>query len=95
MNSTLDPLACFVECGRGAPLLFAIYSCWLYDAFAQRTAPGWAERLVTLFADDSHLCFEVESMAELQQAQCAIRAMFQLLHESGMQANPSKSIVWF
>ena len=32
-----------------APLLFAIYSCWLYDEMAKRTSQAWADQLVTLF----------------------------------------------
>ena len=74
-----------------APLLFAIYSCWIYDKIEIRTPAGWAETLLTLFADDSHLAFEIESMADLEQAQRTIRTVFQVFKTTGMRINPSKS----
>ena len=74
-----------------APLLFAIYSCWIYDKIEIRTPTGWAEKFLTLFADDSHLAFEIESMADLEQAQRTIRTVFQVFKSTGMRINPSKS----
>ncbi|CAE7352023.1 unnamed protein product [Symbiodinium sp. CCMP2592] len=54
-----------------APLLFAVFSCWLFDQIALTTEPEWAAKLLTLFADDSHLSFEISSMADLESAQRA------------------------
>ena len=74
-----------------APLLFAIFSCWLYDEIVYYTEPGWVESLLTLFADDSHLAFEVEGPDDLARALRAVRAVFKVFREAGMQVNPTKS----
>ena len=73
------------------PLLFAIFSCWLYDEIVCSTAPGWAETLLTLFADDSHLALEVEGPDDLAKMRKAVRAVFKVFREAGMQVNPTKS----
>ncbi|CAE7797071.1 unnamed protein product [Symbiodinium sp. CCMP2592] len=76
-----------------APLLFAVFSCWIYDVITLHTDSCWADRLMTLFADDSHLAFEIETLEDLISAQRIIRTVFKVLKDSGMQLNPSKSRV--
>ena len=75
-----------------APLLYSLYTCWLYDELSRRTDEVWAARLLTLFADDTHVPFEVESVADLGFAVRAIR-VFGLFKETGMVVNAGKSKV--
>ena len=74
-------------------LLYSLYTCWLYDTIASRASADWASRFITLFADDSHISFEVNSLTELGFVVRAIRVVFALFKETGMMVNASKSRV--
>ncbi|CAE7333723.1 unnamed protein product [Symbiodinium microadriaticum] len=76
-----------------APLLYSLYTCWLYDELSRRTDEVWAARLLTLFADDTHVPFEIECAADLGFAVRAIRCVFSLFKETGMVVNAGKSKV--
>ena len=76
-----------------SPLLYSLYTCWLYDTIASRTSAAWPSRFITLFADDSHVSFEVNSLTELRFVVRAIRVVFALFKETGMMVNASKSKV--
>ena len=96
MKLTLHPFPCLKEYDKAAhSLLCSLPStavgCMINWLLVLRTPSGWAERLLTLFADDSHLAFEIETTVDLEQAQRIIRTVFQLFRETGMQVNPTKS----
>ena len=74
-----------------SPCLYAIFSCLLYDVLAARTCPQWAAKAITLFADDSHLAWEVNSVADLQFVKHCIQQTFQVFREHGMSVHPEKS----
>ena len=76
-----------------SPLLYSIYSAWLYDQLVEGTSEEWASRLATLFADDSHIAFEIESQEDLGFALRAVRKLFELFGTTGMCVNPGKSSV--
>ncbi|CAE7946904.1 unnamed protein product [Symbiodinium sp. KB8] len=50
-----------------SPYLFALFTCHLYDEIAQRTNTAWAQAALTLFADDTHLAWDIHS-TEVQMA---------------------------
>ncbi|CAE7308131.1 pol [Symbiodinium sp. CCMP2592] len=76
-----------------SPLLFTIYSCWLFDQFAECTSWEFANAVATLFADDSHAAFKIESLQDVGRALRAIRILFGLFTKTGMQVNSAKSCI--
>ena len=76
-----------------SPLLYSIYSAWLYDQLVDGTNEEWASKLATLFADDSHVAFEIEHQDDLGFVLHAVRRLFELFRRTGMSVNPSKSSV--
>ena len=76
-----------------APLLFAVFSSYYYHLLCQRVLASWASRFVTLFADDSHLAWRIQSISDLQfMNRCVVQA-FKLFQELGMVVNPEKSAI--
>ena len=76
-----------------APLLFAVFSSYFYRLLCQRVPASWAAQFITLFADDSHLSWEVRSVADLQFMHRCVLQVFSLLEELGMRVNPEKSAI--
>ena len=76
-----------------SPLLYSIYSAWLCDQLVEGTNEEWASKLATLFADDSHVAFEIEHQDDLGFVLHAVRRLFELFRRTGMSVNPSKSSV--
>ena len=74
-----------------SPLLFAIFSGWVYDKLVQRTSEAWARLFVSIFADDWLLQFLIRHQADLQKLCQYVRATFEVLTEVGMTVNPTKS----
>ena len=48
-----------------APVLFAIFSCFLADIIGKRTDYTWMQQSLTLYADDTHAAWVVRSGADL------------------------------
>ena len=76
-----------------SPLLFTLFSCWIYDQLAAATSVEWAEKLMTLYADDSHASFHIESLKDLGVALRTIRILFGLFASTGMKVNATKSCI--
>ena len=76
-----------------SPLPYSIYGAWLYDQLVEGADAHWASRMATLFADDSHIAFEIERQEDFGLAMRAVRRLFELFHATGMCVNPSKSMV--
>ena len=76
-----------------SPLLFTLYSCWIYDQLVAATSASWAEKLMTLYADDSHASFQIESLKDLGIALRTIRILFRLFESTGMKVNATKSCI--
>ena len=74
-----------------SPLLFAIFTGWLYDELCLRVGKAWADEFITLYADDSLLQWLIQNTADLEYMCKCIRATFKLLKETGMQVNAAKS----
>ena len=76
---------------QGCALSPVLYS--IYDQLVEGTNEEWASKLATLFADDSHIAFEIESQDDLGFALRAVRKLFELFSTTGMCVNPGKSSV--
>ena len=74
-----------------SPILFAIFTGWIYDLLVARTDEQWAKDFVTIFADDWLLQFLIRSTRDLAKLGPYVRAAFDVLSEVGMTVNPSKS----
>ena len=74
-----------------SPLLFAIFTGWLYDELCSRVGQEWADEFITLYADDSLLQWIINSTADLDHMCRCIRSTFDLLTSTGMQVNAAKS----
>ena len=75
------------------PTLFEIFTAYFTALLKERTDATWAQNFVTLFADDSHLSWEVESTADLAYVLKCMRATYQLFTELGMKVNSNKSAI--
>ena len=74
-----------------SPLLFTVYTCHLYDVLASRTSASWAAQAITMFADDTHISWDIDSTADLRFLVKCIQITFQTFEEFGMRLNPDKS----
>ena len=74
-----------------SPLLFTVYTCHLYDVLASRTSVSWAQKAITMFADDTHISWDICSAADLRFLVASIRTTFQTFADFGMTLNPEKS----
>ena len=74
-----------------SPLLFAIFTGWIYELLEARTDASWARQFITIFADDWLLQFLFRSVRDLARLGPNVRAAFDVLAEVGMSVNPTKS----
>ena len=76
-----------------SPILFAVYTAWIHHQLSQVTTPEWAEKSLTLFADDCHLSWALDDPDALGFVVDCVRKTFQLLRDCGMTINHDKSTV--
>ena len=76
-----------------APVLFAIFSCFLADLIGKRTDYVWMQHSLTLYADDTHASWTVRSESDLLFVERCILAIHATFTEYGMVVNPQKSVV--
>ena len=49
-----------------SPYLYALFTCLLHDEIAECTSREWAARAATLFADDTHLSWDISAESDLR-----------------------------
>ena len=49
-----------------SPYLYAMFTCLLHDEIAECTSREWAARAATLFADDTHLSWDISAESDLR-----------------------------
>ena len=76
-----------------SPLLYAIFTGWVYDIIKDRTNEAWAREFITMYADDTVLQWHVRSVQDLHFMCRSVQHTFQVLREIGMSVNSSKSKV--
>ncbi|CAE7281246.1 unnamed protein product [Symbiodinium sp. CCMP2592] len=74
-----------------SPYLFSLFTCLVYDVLVERTNEQWAKAAITLFADDTHLAWDVYTGNDLRFFMHCTRVTFQVFEEFGMTVNPAKS----
>ena len=78
-----------------APVLFSAFTAYYLHLLEARTSKQWVSPNATLFADDSHLAWDIESVTDLNQTQRTIQITCALFAELGMQVIPEKSTLIF
>ena len=63
----------------------------LYLEIAAGTSVEWASKAATLFADDTHLAWDVSAEADLHFVAHCVQRTFAVLQKYGMKVNPEKS----
>ena len=76
-----------------APVLFAIFSCFLADLIGKRADYAWMQHSLTLYADDTHAAWIARSESDLHFIEHCIQAIHATFTEYGMVVNPQKSVV--
>ena len=76
-----------------SPMLYSLFTAGLLSELSTRTSDTWIQRLVTCFADDTHLAWTIEQPSDLDFVCRSLRATFQLLRECNMVVNSDKSSV--
>ena len=74
-----------------APVLFSAFTAYYLHLLEERTSKQWVLSSATLFADDTHLAWDIESAHDLNQMQRMVQITFALFAELGMKVNPDKS----
>ena len=74
-----------------APLLWAVYSAYITHHIAEELTMSWVSDHLTLYADDTHASWTVESLESLKLALKSIPVIFRIYRAFGMQVNPLKS----
>ena len=74
-----------------SPYLYALFSGLIFDVLAERTSQAWATAAMTLFADDSHLAWDVWRVEDLAFVTRCVQQTFRVFKEFGMTVNPDKS----
>ena len=74
-----------------SPLLYAIFTGWLYDQIKARTNEAWARDFITMYEDDTVLQWHVQTVRDLNFMCACARHTFAVLQEAGMSVNSSKS----
>ena len=74
-----------------SPLLYAIFTGWIYDVIKDRTDANWARDFITMYADDTVLQWQVRSVQDLHFMCRCVQHTFRALREVGMSVNSSKS----
>ena len=75
-----------------APLLYVIFSAYLISKLQARLPADWVQHHLTLYADDSHASFEINSTEDILRSMHIITCIFEVCREHGMMCvNPLKS----
>ena len=76
-----------------APVLFAIFSCYLAEQIGVRTSYSWMKEHLTLYADDTHASWVVKSAEDLHFLENCVLAIHDVFQFYGMMVNPQKSSI--
>ena len=74
-----------------SPYLYALFTCLLHDEIAACTSREWAARAATLFADDTHLSWDIAAESDLRFVMHCVQQTFRVFQKYGMKVNPAKS----
>ena len=76
-----------------APVLFAIFSCYLADKIGSLTSGKWMAERLTLYADDTHASWAIKNRDDLFFMEHCVLVIHEVFSAHGMLVNPQKSSV--
>ena len=76
-----------------APTLFAAFMVYFSHLLASRTSSAWVEKFPTMFADDTHSDWLIDSVDSMHEMAKFVRETYTLFQELGMKVNPTKSVL--
>ena len=74
-----------------APLIWALYSVYLIHQLELRLHSTWPREALTLYADDTHCAWELNSLADLKFFIRSTVLLLSVYQQFGMKINPEKS----
>ena len=74
-----------------APLLWVIFSVYIRHHIGLATDYAWMMQCLTLYADDTHACWQVRCKADLCFMADCVRKIYHVYETFGMKLNPQKS----
>ncbi|CAE7475779.1 unnamed protein product [Symbiodinium sp. CCMP2456] len=75
----------------GSPVLWSAFTALLCKAIDLRMRQSWCSDHATLYADDSHLRWTFQTVAQFEQAICELNWTFAVFRRLGMQVNREKT----
>ena len=87
-----------VNAGRGvrqgcclSPIVWSVFTGLLYQEFEAIGGLHSPTKMLSMFADDKHICWELTSPTDLHDALQSLGKLLQLLRKFGLQVNANKS----
>ena len=74
-----------------APALYSLFTALFWQQLSACTSIEWATRCITMFADDKHMYWTIESVEDLNFVCSCVQQTFRLLRSYGMKVNADKS----
>ena len=75
-----------------APLLWVVYSVYVAHHIGLETDYQWMLSHLTMYADDTHACWDLASSADLRFMSLCVRRIYEVYARFGMKLNPQKSV---
>ena len=76
-----------------APVLFAIFSCYLAEQIGVKTNYNWMKQHLALYADDTHASSMIKTKEDLLFLEHCVLVIHGIFREHGMLVNPQKSSI--
>ncbi|CAE7385673.1 cdk7 [Symbiodinium sp. CCMP2592] len=74
-----------------APSLWTLFTCYVGAKFSEHRDAKWIDDHLTLFADDFHFKWQLDSQKDCRRVLEDLRLIFEVLQEHGLTINPAKS----
>ncbi|CAE7799744.1 unnamed protein product [Symbiodinium sp. CCMP2592] len=74
-----------------APSLWTLFTCYVGSKFSEHRDAKWIDDHLTLFADDFHFKWQLDSQKDCRRVLEDLRLIFEVLQEHGLTINPAKS----
>ncbi|CAE7239570.1 unnamed protein product [Symbiodinium sp. CCMP2592] len=74
-----------------APSLWTLFTCYVGAKFSEHRDAAWIAAHLTLFADDFHFKWQLDSQKDCRRVLEDLRLIFEVLQDHGLTINPAKS----
>ena len=91
LTGTVRPTRGVRQGCRASPILWAAFTGLICFTLEQQLGAQWANRHLTIYADDHHAQWELHQAADLDRAIQELNVLRNILMQLGMEANPGKA----